>query len=141
VTEEEKNIQKNKRIIKSFVISVVGILFSYVLIKSSPGEGPDFHYIGQQILHDPLFFLAGVVGFLLLWFCIVGGIPAASVFLLMLCFYFFLHRKDPKLLERNYHPKYEEEFHYGGKIALIYTYLATLILMLLNFFSIITYEF
>lgn len=141
MTEEEKSIQKNKKILMTFVLAVVAVLFSCVLIASSPGEGPDLQYLWNRFVSDPVSFIGAMVGLLFFWFFIFGALASSSIFLLMLCLYSFLHRKDPRFFERHYYPKYEEEFYYGGKVAFVSSYTATLILLILYATNIITFNF
>lgn len=56
----------------------------------------------------------------------------------MMCLYYFLHRKDKNVFDRSYHPRYEEEFYYGGAVSFIATYIAAFILMVLHISNIAT---
>lgn len=125
------SMRKNKIIIATSIILLVFTIFCLVLSNSSINGALSFHYVYNQNTGEPL--SLGMSIFLyLLFFWFVGLVPFSSVFLFSLIVYFFLHRKDKRLLERRYHPPYEDEMYFGGKIAFISTYTAIFILMVLQ---------
>lgn len=131
MSDEERNIQKNKLIITIAVLVLVFVIVAYILLNSRINDTLYFHYVHNQNTGEPLGLIASILLYILFWW-FAGLIPSACVFLFAMCLYFFLHRKDKKLLDRCYHPKYEEEFHYGGMVAFIATYIAVLVLMVLH---------
>ena len=134
---EEKTIEKNKRISAITVLSVVFIITAFILMNSTLNDTVYFHHIHNRNTGEPIGFVASILLYLLFWW-FVGLVPSACVFLFMLFLYCFLHRKDKRLIERNYHPKYEEEFYYGGAVAFISTYIVALGLMILHITNIAT---
>ena len=138
--EEKQNIRKNKAIITVAVIILVAIMVIYVLLNSNLNDDFYFHYVCNGKTGEPLGFFISVFMYVLFWFFIAGSLPAVCVFLLTMCLYFFLHRKDENILSKTYCPEYEEEFYYGGFISLTITYGAVLVLMVLHITNIITID-
>ncbi len=138
MTDEERSIQKNKIIITIAILVVVFIGVGYTLLNSTLNDELYFRYAYNQKTGEQL----NLASSLLIYFFIFGvfGIPhAGCVFLFMMYLYYFLHRKDKRLFrDRSYCPDYEEEFHYGGRVALRATYTARFILMLLHISNVIT---
>lgn len=125
------SLKKNKIIIATSVILLVLSMFILILSRSSINGALSFHYVYNRNTGEPLSLAMSIFLYILLfWF--IGLIPSSSVFLFSIMIYYFLHRKDKRLFNRNYHPTYEEEFFFGGKVAFASTYLAILILMLLQ---------
>lgn len=131
MSDEERNIQKNKLIITVAVLVLVFVVMACILLNSTINDTLYFHYVHNQNTGEPLGLITSIFLYVLFWW-FAGLVPSACVFLFAMCLYFFLHRKDKKLLDRSYHPKYEEEFHYGGTVAFIATYIAVLVLMVLH---------
>ncbi len=131
------DIKKNKRIITISILIYVFILFLFVLINSTFNDELRFVYVTNQNTGEPIGVIGSLFLYVLLWW-FVGLIPSAMVFLFVLLLYHFLHRKDSRILERNYHPPYEEEYHYGGKVTFISTYIAAGVLLILQIFNVIT---
>lgn len=127
----EKQIKRNKRLIAVFTIAIVILAFSYVISNSEINGALSFHRILNQKTGEPISIFGSIFLYILFWW-LAGLVPTATVFNLMMLFYFFLHRKDKRLFERHYSPPYEEEFFFGGTIAFSATYLAVLILILLQ---------
>lgn len=132
-----KNIHKNKLIITVAVLVLVFAVMAYILLNSTTNDTLYFHYIHNQNTGESLGLIASILLYILFWW-FVGLVPSSSVFLFVLCLYYFLHRKDKRILDRYYHPKYEEEFYYGGLLSLAATYIAILVLMILHISNIIT---
>jgi hypothetical protein len=132
------SIKRNKLIIATSTIALVFLIFCLILSNSEINGSLSFHYVHNQNTGEPLSLIASIFLYILFWW-FIGLVPSAAVFLFSLILYYFLHCKDKRLLERRYHPPYEEEFYLGGKVAFTSTYIAVLILLLLqisNFVSI-----
>lgn len=134
---EENSIQKNKRILLIATITYVSLLSLLFLINCSFNNEIQFVFINNQNTGEPIGAIGSIFLYILLW-GIAGLIPSAMVFFLMLLTYSFLHRKDPRFSRRFYHPPYEEEYLYGGKIAFTSTYIAVGILIVLQMFNIVS---
>lgn len=137
MTDEERSIQKNKIIITVAVLVLVFVVVACILLNSTTNDTLYFHYVHNQNTGEPLSLIASIFLYILFWW-FIGLVPSASVFLFMMCLYYFLHRKDKRILDRYYHPKYEEEFYYGGTVSFAATYIAILILMILHISNIAT---
>lgn len=124
-------IKRNKIIIATSTIVLVFLIFCFILSNSEINGSLSFHYVHNQNTGEPLSLIVSIFLYILFWW-FIGLVPSAAVFLFSLIVYYFLHRKDKRLLERRYHPPYEEEFHFGGKVAFISTYIAVLVLLLLQ---------
>ncbi len=133
----EIGIKKNKRIITISILIYVFILFLFILINSTFNDELRFICVTNQNTGEPIGVIGSLFLYILLWW-FVGLIPSAMVFLFVLLLYCFLHRKDRRILERNYHPSYEEEYYYGGKVTFIATYVAAGLLLILQMFNVIT---
>ena len=134
---EDRSIQKNKLIITVAILVLVFIVVAYILLNSTVNDTLYFHYVYNQNTGEPLGLIASIFLYILFWW-FAGLIPSACVFLFALCLYYFLHRKDKRLFDRCYHPKYEEEFHYGGAVAFMATYVAVFILLVMHISNIAT---
>lgn len=123
--------ERNKRIIAIatgiFWISIVG----WVLLESCPAGPFEFHWIRSGTTGERLPLIANIFLYGIAW-AFFSMIPSAWVFLFALFVFFFLHRKDKKLYQRHYYPPYEEEMHYGGKLAFALVYITTGALLLLH---------
>lgn len=137
MTVEDRSIQKNKIIITVAVLVLVFVVVAYILLNSTINDTLYFHYVHNQNTGEPLGLIASIFLYILFWW-FAGLIPSACVFLFMMCLYYFLHRKDKRIFDRYYHPKYEEEFHYGGAVSFIATYMAVFILIVLHISNIAT---
>ena len=137
MTNEEKYIQKNKTIITVFVMVLVFIVVACILLNSTTNDAIYFHYVYNQNTGEPLGVVASIFLYILFWW-LIGTLFASFVFLCMLCLYYFLHRKDKRIFERHYHPKYEEEFYYGGTVSLVAAYVAVFVLLVLHISNIAT---
>lgn len=137
MNDEERSIYKNKLILTVSVLVLVFSAVACILLNSTTNDSIYFHYLHNQNTGEPLGLVASIFLYALFWW-FAGLIPSSCVSLFALCVYYFLHRKDKRLFERSYHPKYEEEFHYGGAVAFISTYAAILILMVLHISNIAT---
>lgn len=131
------SIKRNKIIIATSTIALVFIIFCFILSNSEINGSLSFHYVHNQNTGEPLSLLVSIFLYILFWW-FIGLVPSAAVFLFSLIVYYFLHRKDKRLLERRYHPSYEEEFHFGGKVAFVSTYIAVLILLLLQISNLVS---
>lgn len=123
--------ERNKRIIAIatgiFWLSIVG----WVLLESRPAGPFEFHWIRSGTTGERLPLIANIFLYGIAW-AFFSMILSAWVFLFALCVFFFLHRKDKKLHQRHYYPPYEEEMHYGGKLAFALVYITTGALLLLH---------
>lgn len=134
---EDKSIIKNKRIILISILIFVTFIVVLILLNSRFNDDVYFHYVYNQNTGEQLSIITSLFLYLLFWW-FVGGIPSACVFLFMATIYAIIHRKDKRLFEKSYHPKYEEELFYGGQMAFAVTYLAVLVLMILHLSNIAT---
>lgn len=132
----ENNIKKNKRIITISTLILIFVMLFFVLINSTFNAKFEFVSIINKNTGESIGVVSSLFLYVLLWW-FIGLFPSAIAFLFVLLLYYFLHRKDRRILERNYHPPYEEEYHYGGKIAFEYSYIATGIILILQIFNII----
>lgn len=131
MTPEEKSIHRNKLIITICVLVIVFLIAVPILLDSTKNDFLYFHPVRSGQTGEPLGVIPSILLYmLLLWF--LGLFPSSVVFLFVIGLYFFLHRKDPQLGSRSYHPKYEEEFFYGGSIAFIASYAMVFLLMLMH---------
>lgn len=137
MTTEEKIIHKNKIIITVAVLLLVFVIMACILLNSTTNDTLYFHYIYNQNTGKQLGLITSIFLYILFWW-FAGLVPSACVFLFTLHLYFFLHRQDKRLFDRYYHPKYEEEFYYGGAVAFIATYVAIFILIVLHISNIAT---
>lgn len=135
--ENEKISRKNKTIIAAVILSLAIAAILYVLCNSTFSGTLSFHFLtntrtGEQI---------GIVG-CLVYFVFVGfvfGLLFSSFLCLVaLLTFYYLHRKDKNLYNKRYHPPYEDEFFYGGKIARISGFSAVGFLILLDAIGLIT---
>lgn len=133
---EDKAIQKNKRIIAIAVLIFVFSAVGYILINSTLNDTIYFHYIHNQKTGEPISLMGSILLYLLFGF-VLGLIPFSVTFLFSLCLYFFLHRKEKGLYYSD-HPKHEEEYFYGGYISLLSTYIAVYTLLILHISNIAT---
>lgn len=131
MTPEEKNIHRNKLIITICVLVVVFLLTVPILLNSTKNDFLYFHPVHSGKTGEPLGVISSILLYMLL-LLLLGMFPSSIVFLFVMCLYFFLHRKDPNIWSRSYHPKYEEEFSYGGSIAFIVPYAMAFLLMLMH---------
>lgn len=134
IVEENK---KNKAIIGVSVIALVVVVFIVILLNSQYNGTFAFHYINNLNTGRPLSAFVSVLLYILLWW-VISLIPAASVALFSLVLYFILHRKDKRLLQHNYHPPYESEHYWGARIAFFSTYVAVLMLMILQISNLVS---
>ncbi len=131
------SIKRNKLIIATSTIALVFLIFCFILSNSEINGSLSFHYVHNQNTGEPLSLIVSIFLYILFWW-FIGLVPSAAVFLFSLIVYYFLHRKDKRLLERRYHPPYEEEFYFGGKVAFISTYIAVLVLLLLQISNLVS---
>lgn len=134
IVEENR---KNRAIIGISVIALVVVVFIVTLLNSQYNGTFAFHYIHNLNTGRPMSAFVSVLLYILLWW-VMGLIPAASVALFSLVLYFILHRKDKRLLQSNYHPPFESEHYWGARIAFISTYVAVLILMILQISNLVS---
>jgi hypothetical protein len=134
--DEDNSIQKNKRIITIAVLIFVFSAVGYILLNSTLNDTIYFHYIYNQRTGEPMSLIGSILLYLLFGF-VLGLIPFSITFLFSLCLYFFLHRKETNFYY-NDHPKHEEEYFYGGYVALLSTYAAVYVLLILHISNIAT---
>lgn len=124
------NIKRNKMIISASSIAIVVLIFLYTLSNSEATGEFSFQYIQNRNTGDPMALAPSIFLYLLLWY-VSSLVPASCIFLFAMLVYYFLHRKDPRLLERRYHPPYESELDFGCAVAMTATFIATFILIVL----------
>lgn len=137
MAEEERSIHKNKLILTIFVFTLVCGAFSYVLLTSTLNSEFYFRRMINLNTGEPLSILASIFLYILFgWF--VGLVPSSAAVVFSLLAYCFLHRKDPRFFEKGYDPIYSQEYHYAAQLAIIVTYVATTLLLILHIFNVIT---
>ena len=120
-----------------FVLVLVFAVVACILLNSTTNDTIYFHYVNNQNTGEQIGAVTSIFLYILLWW-LIGTLFASFVFLCMLCLYYFLHRKDKRLFERHYHPKYEEEFYYGGTVSFVAAYAAVFVLLVLHISNIAT---
>ena len=100
----------------------------------------DFQYIQNENTGQAtsLFESLLVYGFI---YFIVASIFCSITCLIAICVYFVLHIKDKHILERQYHPEYEEEYYSGSGFALISACIIAFIVLLLIMLGIVQFCF
>ena len=136
-SDEERSIRKNKIIITVavFVLDFVNVVF--VLMNSTVNDTLYFHYVHNQSTGEPLGLILSIFLYILFWW-LAGLILSGWVCVCTICLYYFLHRKDKRISERYYSPKYEEELYYGVELSFRVTYVVAFILILLHISNIVT---
>ena len=137
MTDEERSIQKNKKIITVAVLTLAFAIVAVILLKSTLNDTFYFHYIQNQKTGENIGLIVSILGYLLLWW-LLGMLPSACLSLFSLCLYYFLHRKDKEILSRHYHPKYETECSHCAYLSFTISYIATFVLLVLHIFNIAT---
>lgn len=123
-------MRRNKIIISTLSISIV-LFFFFLALSNCEFTGElSFHYIENKNTGEQMSLFVTIVFLLFIWW-VLSLIPASCMFLFAMSVYFFLHRKDKKLLIRGYNPPYESELYFGCTVAMTATFIATFILMLL----------
>lgn len=135
--DEEQMIKKNKIIITIAILFLIITSVIYILLNSTINDTLCFHYIHNQNTGEQIGLITSILLYLIFWW-FIGLIPSSGVFLFSLCLYYFFHRKDKRLFERSYQPKYKEEIYYAWTVAYRATYIAILILMALHISNIAT---
>lgn len=81
--DEDKSIQKNKRIITIAVLIFVFSAVGYILLNSTLNDTMYFHYICNQRTGEPMSLVGSVLLYLLFGF-VLGLIPFSITFLFSL---------------------------------------------------------
>lgn len=114
----------------AILLLVIGCTVLIILNSEICGP-PSFHRVQNQNTGEDLSIVVSVSLYLIFWL-FFAGIPTSFVFLFSMGVYFFLHRKDKRLLEKRYHPPYEDELHFCGYVSFASTYTAFLLLLILQ---------
>lgn len=127
-----KNIAK----IVSAVISFVIITSFCVIINCLTYDEISFRYSVNPETGLLRGFWETIIyyGFVLFTF---GLIPCCISFLYAQGVYFFIHRKAPDVFSKKRTPEYEGEFHTGGKVAFIASFVAEVFVFFLHALSVI----
>ena len=124
-------MKRNKAILATAILMLVIGSTVLILLNSEVIGHPSFHRIQNQNTGADLSIVMSVFLYLIFW-VFFAGIPASVVFLFSIAVYFFLHRKDKRLLEKRYHPPYKDELHFCGYVSFASTYTAFLLLLILQ---------
>ena len=140
MTDIERSIQRNKKIIRGFIILVALSLVIWIIANSTHNTTVYFHYVHNRNTGEAIGLIGSIIMYIGLW--ILSGVLLSSI---LMCFsmflYFFLHRKDEKILMRNYHPVYEEELTYGTDLSRNVGYVLPLIFIILHVSNIVTINY
>lgn len=131
------SIRRNKIIIATAAITLVAVIFCWILTHSSFNGTFSFHCVHNQNTGEPLSIWTSIMLYILL-FLFLGMVPSGVVMLFVELIYVFLHIKDKHLFRRRYHPPYEEEFYFGASVAFKAVYIAIFILMILHISNLVS---
>lgn len=137
--DEKKNTKRNKIIITVAILLLAVVVWVFIFMNSTVTVNGNlsFHYSHNLNTGEPSGLIPSIITYIFYWW-ILGAIPAACVFLFMMCIYGILHRGDERLFKAA--SKHEEELEYGGKLAYIVTYVTIAIVMLLHISNIVTID-
>ena len=138
MTEEEKNISRNKKIIliAEIVLLIIPIV---ILVAKSTGSAPvHFNQVTNGNTGEPIGVIGSIFLHLLTW-GLVGGLLSCVMCLVVELIYTFLHIKDKNTWARFNPPKHEEELFYGFGISFFTSYVATFVVMILIVFNFISF--
>ena len=124
-------VKRNKMILATAILLLVIGSTVFILLNSEICGPPSFHRIQNQNTGEDLSIVMSVFLYLIFW-AFFAMIPTSAVFLFSMCVYSILHRKDKRLLEKRYHPPYEDELHFCGYVSFASTYTAFLLLLILQ---------
>ena len=124
-------MKRNKAILATAILMLVIGSTVLIILNSEICGQPAFNRVQNQNTGEDLSIAMSVFLYLIFW-VFFAGIPASVVFLFSIAVYFFLHRKDKRLLEKRYHPPYEDELHFCGYVSFASTYTAFLLLLILQ---------
>lgn len=86
----------------------------------------------------------GVGLFLFEWIMLTlmyGTVFWTALFCISIPIYWGLHRDDKRILDRWYHPPYEDELFFGGYLSAGIGYLFTFLLVLLKYIGVLEIDF
>ena len=129
-------MKRNKAILATAILMLVIGSTVLIILNSEICGQPAFNRVQNQNTGEDLSIVMSVFLYLIFW-VFFAGIPASVVFLFSIAVYFFLHRKDKRLLEKRYHPPYEDELHFCGYVSFASTYTAFLPLLILQLSNLI----
>lgn len=134
----EKSIRKNKLILSFFSLSILLIVYSYILLVSTFNGHLSFRYVYNSTTGEASSILSSIIcyGFILY---VLGAMLGCPISVLVMMLYFFLHRHDDVLRSRyTPSPKYEEELHFACGLSLQASFVACFILGILHISGLIT---
>ena len=138
--DDDKAIFKNKLILAIAILIAVFFVLSLVLLNSSTHDNLYFRRLHNQNTGEPLSVAVSLLFYILMG-GLIGTLLYCPIFLFSLCLYYYLHRKDPRLLDRSHHPKYEDEIYFSGTFAAYASYIPVFIILILHIFNILTVNF
>ena len=139
MNNELENQRRNKRIIAIICIIVALVVFIIIITTCQLNNQLSFRYIHNNNTSEQLSILVSIFLYILI-LGVAGLVPYGALALLSMIVYFFLHRKDERILERRYHPPYESEFFFGEFVARITAYIGTFIMLVLYISGLITFR-
>lgn len=138
--DTEISIQRNKKIIKIFIILVSLSLAIWVISNSTYNATIYFHYVHNRNTGEAIGLAGSLIMYIGLW--ILSGVLLSSILMGLSMFsYVILHRKDEKILKRYYHPVYEEELTYGIDVSRKIGYVLPLVFIILHVSNIVTINY
>lgn len=134
----EKSIRKNKLILSCFALSLLFLVYSYILLVSTFNGHLSFRYVYNGTTGEASSILVSIIayGFIL---SVSGAMLGCPVAVLVMMLYFFLHRHDDVLRSRHApSPKYEEELDFAFGLSLQTSFVVCFILGILHISGLIT---